>query len=181
ERQVRVRPHERGQLVVGRLQDLRFGARHRGSLLQLLGSYRESISTGYRRSIALRLIFNVGVTRPDSGCHTSSSTANRLTCEVRARRALACSTRSAMCSRRRGWAARRGTSSSVTPCADAQARASSGSRVSSAVTYGRRSPIAATGPSTWQADRRAFSICAGDMFFPAELMISSFLRSTIVR
>ena len=51
----------------------------------------------------------------------------------------------------------------------------------SAVLYGRPSPIATIAPTMGHAARMVFSMLAGDMFFPAALMINSFLRSTTRR
>ena len=62
------------------------------------------------------------------------------------------------------------------PCALAHAGATSPSRVSSATTYGRPSPKLSAWPiSGWATSR--FSIAAGEMFSPPDVMMSSFLRS----
>ena len=53
--------------------------------------------------------------------------------------------------------------------------------MSSATLYGRPSPIAIAWPISGPADLSFDSMFAGDMFLPAALMISSFLRSTILR
>ena len=45
--------------------------------------------------------------------------------------------------------------------------------------YGRRSPNTHAWPISGPAAFRRISMFAGDMFLPAALMISSFLRSTI--
>ncbi|CNU09407.1 Uncharacterised protein [Mycobacterium tuberculosis] len=57
----------------------------------------------------------------------------------------------------------------------------SASKTNSAVLYVRPSPIAIITPTMGHAARMVFSMLAGDMFFPAALMISSFLRSTTRR
>ena len=67
------------------------------------------------------------------------------------------------------------------PCWAAHAGAKSASRTISAVLYGRRSPMQQAWPMSGSADLSAASMFAGDMFLPPALMISSFLRSTIVR
>ena len=57
----------------------------------------------------------------------------------------------------------------------------SASNTSNAVLYGRPSPMVSIAPTIGQAAMIVFSMLAGDMFFPAALMINSFLRSTIRR
>ena len=107
----------------------------------------------------------VGVSSSPPGSHASSSTVWRLICSTLERRALAVSTASAMAS----------------PSDPSCAAAASGSGTISATLYGRRSPITATEPISGLAAFSVLSMFAGDMFLPAALMISSFLRSTIDR
>ena len=57
----------------------------------------------------------------------------------------------------------------------------SGSSVIRATLYGRPSPIAIAWPIRVLPVLMFASMFAGDMFLPAALMISSFLRSTIFR
>ncbi len=61
------------------------------------------------------------------------------------------------------------------------AAAASASSVSSATLYGRASPITQAWPISGLSALSAVSMLAGDMFLPAALMISSFLRSTMRR
>ena len=67
------------------------------------------------------------------------------------------------------------------PFACANAGAESGSSVSRATLNGFESPIAIAWPISGPAAFSLASMFAGDMFLPAALMMSSFLRSTIFR
>ena len=69
---------------------------------------------------------------------------------------------------------------SVAPTFSASAPASSGSIVSSAVRYGRRSPKT-TACEIQRLSFSAFSMFEGEMFLPLDVMMRSFLRPVIER
>jgi len=73
------------------------------------------------------------------------------------------------------------TSATASSAEPSTLAAASGSSTISATLYGRRSPITTAEPISGLAVLSVDSMFAGDMFLPAALMISSFLRSTIER
>ena len=66
------------------------------------------------------------------------------------------------------------------PSSSASFGASSGSSVSSATRYDRRSP-ATTAWEIHRVSRSALSRFSGEMFFPLEVMMRSFLRPVMCR
>ena len=108
----------------------------------------------------------VGVSSSPPGSHSASSSVWRLICSTFERRSLAFVIASA-------------TASSTDP--SPKLATASGSGTISATLYGRRSPITTTEPISGLVVLIVLSMFAGDMFLPAALMMSSFLRSTIVR
>ena len=139
------------------------------------------MASAYRSWTTRRRSLSVGVSSPLTGDHTVGSTWKVLTCSGRARWALAAVT-AALDLRQHQRVGGERIDRNIGEAAGARptAAAVSSSRTIRAVTYGRRSPMAtAWAISGWARSR--FSICAGEMFFPAEVMISSFLRSVIVR
>ena len=128
----------------------------------------------------MRFSFIVGVSSSPPGSQSPGRIAKRFTCSTRARSSLARSSPrwiSAISSSFVGQARRRSPS---TPCSLAQRFAASASRVSRALMYLRRSPIAIAWLTSGICFSRA-SMFAGERFLPAAVMISSFFRSTIRR
>lgn len=131
--------------------------------------------------IGLRLSFIVSVISSPPGSHSVGRMRNRLICSTRDSLALPAATPAAICAMTSGSAASAAGDASDNPCRAAYGPTESASKTSSAVLYGRPSPMVIITPIIGQAARMAFSMLAGDMFFPAALMISSFLRSTTRR
>src|SRR5439155_17951496 len=130
--------------------------------------YIASIWAAYFAAIARRLSLDVGVSSSPSGCHSRSITLKRLICSTRDSCWLAAST--ADC-----------TALDTAGSSAARPSAATGSSVISAVLYGRASPIQTGTPISGEADFSVASMLVGDMFLPAALMMSSLMRSTILR
>ena len=138
------------------------------------------IASAYWVYTTRRLSFSVGVTSPVSGVHSTRQQPPLLDLLHPGEPGVAAAAAAATSATTSGCSASAAGEAASTPCALAQAGAASPSRVSSATTYGRRSPYAAAWPISGCSTSR-FSIEAGEMFSPPEVMISSFLRSSTDR
>ena len=127
----------------------------------------------------MRLSFIVGVSSSPPGSQSPRTSVNFLICSTRASSALPLSTASCTAATIRSSSASSVSDLPSIPMPRGQAGAKSASRTTSAVLYGRPSPITQTCPITGPAPLSVDSMLAGDMFLPAALMMISFLRSTI--
>ena len=134
----------------------------------------------YFSAIGLRLSFIVGVSSSPPGSHSVGRILNFLICSTRASCSLAASISS--------WTAAitfslpdSSAASGDAPTFSARPGMASGSSVTSALLNWRASPMVTAWPMSGPAALIFDSMFAGDMFLPAALMISSFLRSTIFR